>query len=237
MINTYNETNLHKFFKEKYASENNGFTEVKVKNYICDIFTENSEIIEIQTSSLYKLVQKIQDLCGEYKIKVVFPFPFEKTIEYYSESGEIISKKRSPKKCKWIHIFPELFGFLPLILEGSAILEVVAISIIEKRIKTETPVQNKTNSRRFLKNWYKDGKSLNSVIEIKTFETKNDFTEILKTGFSQYKINENDFSGTDLKKVFTKSKLYRVLSLLQKNQIIELTRTEKNKKFYKISEE
>ena len=62
MINTYNETSLHKFFKEKYAKENKGFTEVKVQNYICDIFTENSEIIEIQTTSLYKLADKINDL-------------------------------------------------------------------------------------------------------------------------------------------------------------------------------
>ena len=37
MINTYNETDLHKFFKEKYAKENKGFTEVKVQNYIVQI--------------------------------------------------------------------------------------------------------------------------------------------------------------------------------------------------------
>ena len=89
MINTYNETDLHKFFKEKYATENQGFTEVKVKNYICDIFTEDSSIIEIQTGSLYKLVPKVQDLSPDYKIKIVFPFPFEKYIETYSENEEL----------------------------------------------------------------------------------------------------------------------------------------------------
>ena len=236
MINTYNETDLHKFFKEKYATENQGFTEVKVKNYICDIFTEDSSIIEIQTSSLYKLVPKVQDLSPDYKIKIVFPFPFEKYIENYSENGELLSCKRSPKKNRWINIFIELFGILPLILKKKAILEIVAISISEKRIKTENPVQTKNKSRRFLKNWYKTGKSLNTIIDTKVFSEKTDFIQILKEEFSTNKIDINDFTATDLKKYFTKRKLYLVISLLNKSGIIEFTKTKKNKRYYKLCE-
>ena len=235
MINTYNETDLHKFFKEKYSTTNKGFTEVKVENYICDIFTENSEIIEIQTSSLYKLGPKIEDLHEKYKIKVVFPFPFFKYIENYSESGELISCKRSPKKNKWINIFTELFGFLPLILEEKAELEIIAISITEKRIKTEKPVQTKNKSRRFLKNWYKIGKSLKEIIEVKTFKNKMDFIKILAEEFLFNKIDMNNFTATDLKNFFTKRKLYLVISLLHKSGLIEFSKTEKNKKYYKLS--
>jgi hypothetical protein len=236
MINTYNETELHKFFKEKYAKEAKGFTEVKVQNYICDIFTEDSEIIEIQTTSLYKLADKINDLHKDYKIKVVFPFPFEKYIENYSESGDLLSCKRSPKKNKWINIFTDLIGFLPLIMEGKCSLEVVGISITEKRIKTEKPVQTKNKSRHFLKNWYKAGKSLRKIIDTKTFSQKKDFIKILKEEFQANKIEMNNFTASDIKKYFTKRKLYIVISLLNKNGIIELTKTEKNKKFYKLSE-
>ena len=236
MINTYNETDLHKFFKEKYAKENKGFTEVKVGDYICDIFTEDSSIIEIQTTSLYKLVSKIETLSKIHKIKIIFPFPFEKYIENYSETGDLISCKRSPKKNKWINIFTELFGILPLILEGKTILEVVAISISEKRIKTENPVQTKNKSRRFLKNWYKVGKSLNQTIDTKTFTNKKDFIQILEEEFFNNKIDIKNFTATDLKKYFSKRKLYLVISLLNKNGIIEFTKTEKNKRFYKISE-
>ena len=236
MINTYNETSLHKFFKEKYAKENKGFTEVKVQNYICDIFTEDSEIIEIQTTSLYKLADKINDLHKDFKIKVVFPFPFEKYIENYSESGDLLSCKRSPKKNKWINIFTELIGFLPLIMEGKCSLEVVGISITEKRIKTENPVQTKNKSRHFLKNWYKAGKSLRKIIDTKTFSQKEDFIKLLKEEFQFNKIDTNNFTANDIKKYFTKRKLYLVISLLNKNGIIELTKTEKNKKFYKLSE-
>ena len=235
MINTYNETDLHKFFKEKYAKEKKGFTEVKVENYICDIFTEDSEIIEIQTSSLYKLVSKIEDLHKKYKIKVIFPFPFFKYIENYSESDELLSCKRSPKKNKWINIFSELFGFLPLILEEKAELEVIAISITEKRIKTEKPVQTINKSRRFLKNWYKAGKSLKEIIEVKTLKNKMDFIKLLEEEFLSNKIDINNFTATDLKKNFTKKKLYLVVSLLHKSGLIEFSKNEKNKKYYKLS--
>ena len=40
----------------------------------------------------------------------------------------------------------------------------------------------------------------------------------------------------DLKKYFTKRKLYLVISLLNKNGIIEFTKTEKNKRYYKLCE-
>lgn len=235
MINTYNETDLHKFFKEKYAKENKGFTEVKVQNYICDIFTEDSSIIEIQTGSLYKLVPKIHALSPNYKIKIVFPFPFEKYIENYSETGELLSCKRSPKKNKWISIFSELFGLLPLILEEKVSLEIVAISISEKRIKTEKPVQTKNKSRHFLKNWYKVDKSLNKIIDTKIFSKKEDFIQILKEEFSISKIDSKNFTATDLKNYFTKRKLYLVVSLLNKTGLIDFTKTEKNKKFYKLA--
>lgn len=234
MINTYNETNLHSFFKEKYAKENDGYTEVKVEKYICDIFTKNSEIIEIQTTSLYKLKEKINSLHKKYKIKVVFPFPFFKYIENYSENAELLSCKRSPKKNKWINIFTELFDFLPIIIEKKAVLEIVAISISEQRIKTENPVQTKNKSRHFLRNWYKSGKSLNEIIETRVFSSKKDFLQVIKETLENAKIDINNFSASDIKIFFSKGKLYRVISLLHKNKIIEITKLEGNKKYYKI---
>ena len=112
----------------------------------------------------------------------------------------------------------------------------MAISISEKRIKTENPVQTKNKSRHFLKNWYKTGKSLNQIIETKCFSEKTDFIQILKEEFSTNKIDINDFTATDLKKYFTKRKLYLVISLLNKTGIIEFTKNEKNKRYYKLCE-
>ena len=87
-----------------------------------------------------------------------------------------------------------------------------------------------------MKNWYKAGKSLNNIIDIKTFSQKEDFIKILKEEFQANKIDINNFTASDIKKIFPKRKLYIVISLLNKNEIIKLTKTEKNRKFYKLFE-
>ena len=54
MINTYNESALHENLKFIYANLVNGTTEVKLKNFICDIVADK-HIYEIQTSNLSSL--------------------------------------------------------------------------------------------------------------------------------------------------------------------------------------
>ena len=75
MINTYNETSLHKELKAIYAQKHQGNTEIEIENYICDIACsdENSTIIEIQTSNLSKLTKKIEKLTKFHKVKLIYP--------------------------------------------------------------------------------------------------------------------------------------------------------------------
>ena len=49
MINTYNESSLHKTLKRLYSLENSYQTEVKKDGYIFDIISDKDEITEIQT--------------------------------------------------------------------------------------------------------------------------------------------------------------------------------------------
>ena len=55
MINTYNENLIHKELKMQYAASYNGKIEQKIGAYICDIYSEQDGIFEIQTSNLFKL--------------------------------------------------------------------------------------------------------------------------------------------------------------------------------------
>ena len=64
MINTYNESSLHKTLKKLYSLENSYQTEVKKDGFVFDIISDKNEIIEIQTQSIEKLIPKI-----EYAIK------------------------------------------------------------------------------------------------------------------------------------------------------------------------
>ena len=72
MINTYNETKLHKTLKEIYAMKHDGArTEVTCGKYIADILLEDGGIIEIQTGTLASLAPKIAYFLAE-KRKILY---------------------------------------------------------------------------------------------------------------------------------------------------------------------
>ena len=107
MINTYNETSLHRELKEIYAQKHKGNTEIEIENYICDIVCsdKNSTIIEIQTSNLSKLTKKIEKLTKFHKVKLIYPLATTTYLQRQDESGKILSKRKSPKKKNIYSIF------------------------------------------------------------------------------------------------------------------------------------
>ena len=94
-INTYNESSLHNTLKILYAENSHGKTEIELNGYIYDIVTENSDIIEIQTKNLAKLLPKILDTIEKgHNVKLIHPIPLVTRIELKDEEGNIISKRR-----------------------------------------------------------------------------------------------------------------------------------------------
>ena len=109
-IGTYNEKILHKALKHAVC-EDPSCLEVKVGAYVADILCDG-EIFEIQTGGFYPLVKKIEYFLEntEYKITVVHPLITELLlIRMDGATGEVIRKKRSPKKETPASILPELF--------------------------------------------------------------------------------------------------------------------------------
>lgn len=118
MINTLNETHLHKTLKEIYLAQNEGSrSEVDIskeksfasenavtsKKYICDIVTKEGNVIEIQTGSLGHLMPKIMFLIAlKKKVTVVYPLVTVKYIETYEKQKKpkaaSKAKKASSKK-------------------------------------------------------------------------------------------------------------------------------------------
>ena len=109
-IGTYNEKILHKALKHA-VSDTPEQLEVKVGAYVADVLLDG-EIFEIQTGGFYPLVKKIEYFLKntEYKITVVHPLISELLlIRMDRDTGEVIRKKRSPKKETPASILPELF--------------------------------------------------------------------------------------------------------------------------------
>lgn len=175
-----------------YVTTYGGKTEVDAGKYICDVITDKGDVIEVQTGNLGKLYPKIKTLLETRKVTLVYPLPVEKIIELKDETGIIISKRRSPKRIDIYSLFDELTGLYPILLEPGFTLEVLSVSITEHRIRTPEPVQLANKSRRFRKNWYKTGKSLNELKGRRSFSKKEDYLELLSETLP------DSFSASDL---------------------------------------
>lgn len=179
MINTYNESSLHQTLKTLYAEEFEGKTEVELHGHIYDILAEDT-VIEIQTQNLGKLLPKTLDsLDHGLKVKIVYPLVTERIIETYDQEGELLSRRKSPKKESIYKLFDELTGIHPVLLNKAFSLDVVEVQTIEKRTKFPEPVQTQNKARRFRKDWIKTNKELKEIIRTTTFTTKEQYLDLI----------------------------------------------------------
>lgn len=195
MINTYNETRLHKTLKELYALQNEGSkTEVPCGKYIADIMKEDGSIIEIQTGTLSSLAGKIEYFSDEKRhVTVVFPLPVEKFIEKTDECTGKTSRKKSPKKMRLTSVFRELTKLYPFLLSRNFTFIVLETQITEERTVYGTKMQSKNGRRRFMKNWQKTGKRLDSIIGEHVFHGKTSWKKLLPNCFFS---TEMEFTST-----------------------------------------
>ncbi|MDR3284930.1 MAG: hypothetical protein LBS97_07120 [Treponema sp.] len=179
MIETYNESHLHRTLKILYAEQSGGLMEQEVEGKICDIVAESGEIIEIQTGNIGKLAGKIARLVQNHKVRLVYPLVTEKYIETLDEKGALLSKRKSPQKAVIYSIFRELTGIYPWLLHENFLLEALEVTVTEKRIRTPKPIQLANKSRRFLRNWYKSDKELRSAGNTWIFAGAASYTALL----------------------------------------------------------
>ncbi len=240
MINTYNESSLHKTLKELYALKENAQTEVLKNNHIYDVLKSDGTIIEIQTKNLGKLYAKTKDSLNlGLKCTIVHPIATETIIITKDKDGNTLSKRKSPKKNTIYSIFRELTSIYPLLLENNFKLEVLETIITEERIKTETPVQSKNKQRRFKKNWNKTDKKLNEVLNTRIFKTKNDYLELLPEGLpEEFTTKEIQILLKQNKSLPKSAANYTSLMVwvFNKMGLIEQTGTKNRFKTYRIKE-
>ena len=110
MINTYNETHLHRTLKNLYSS-NKAIQETALEGFICDIYDEG-RIIEIQTSKLSALKAKLDKLLPIYPLQIVYPIIENAYILTLNEDGTKRSCRKSPKHGNFYQIFRELSGIV-----------------------------------------------------------------------------------------------------------------------------
>ena len=123
------EQSLHNQLKDHYASEG-GRVEATVEGYIVDVVKEGV-LIEVQTGNFSAIKQKLLDLLGSHRVRLVHPVPLNKWIIRVDGRGGQASRRRSPKRGRVEEVFYELVHAPELIGRPGLELEVVMVDAEE----------------------------------------------------------------------------------------------------------
>lgn len=235
-FSTLNESSLHNSLKTLYCSIYDGKTEVELDGHVYDILTPNSNVIEIQTKNLAKLLPKILDAIEKgHNVKLVHPVVITTRIKLFTTDGIQISNRKSPKKGSIYDIFKELTGIYPVLLNKNFSLEIVEIEMTEERIRTDQNVQSKNGRRRFKKNWNKVNKKLDKIINTRVFKKKEDYLSLLPSTLPE------EFCAKDLAEVLKKENFptgaynnaHLIIWVLNHMKIITPTQVKNRNHYYK----
>lgn len=105
-IGTLNEHSLHADLIAQLTQDGD-LVEAEVEGYVADIL-RNQFIIEVQTRQLASLKKKIAAFSKNYQVEIIHPITEIKWIVRKNKEGEIINRRKSPKRGRVEDIFTEL---------------------------------------------------------------------------------------------------------------------------------
>jgi len=126
-----NEHSLHSEIKNWYSQPGDRF-EVKVDDFIVDI-ARDALLIEIQTRNFSAIKMKLTKLLENHEIRLVYPIPQLKWVVHVAKSGEVLRRRKSPRKGRLVDLFYELVNTPSLVKEENFSLEVLMIEEEELR--------------------------------------------------------------------------------------------------------
>lgn len=147
-IGTLQEKLLHRIIKY-YFEEDVTFHEIKVGSFYADILKEK-EIIEIQTRAFNKLRKKLDCFLPNYKVTIVYPLPYNKWLCWIDEeTGEVSSKRKSPKKGTIYDAILELYKINPYLSHPNLKVCLLFIDMEEYRTLNGWSLDKKKGSSRY----------------------------------------------------------------------------------------
>ncbi len=147
-IGTLSEKTVHAILKNYYEPDEDR-QEIPIENYVADIYADG-EIIEIQTRQFNKLRDKLKAFLPLYPVTIVYPIPREKWLIWIDEeSGELSTKRKSPKKGNAYMIFPELYKIKMYLKEENLRIRPVLLDMEEYRLLNGWSRDKKKGSSRF----------------------------------------------------------------------------------------
>jgi hypothetical protein len=107
-IGTLKEKTIHSVLKYYYAP-NSEYHEIKIGTYVADICVDG-EIFEVQTRNFNTMRSKLEYFLDEHDVTIIYPVAHTKWLSWLDmETGEIASRRKSPKTGTIYNIVPELY--------------------------------------------------------------------------------------------------------------------------------
>jgi hypothetical protein len=131
LLKLMNQSSLHSAIKNWYSLPGDRF-EVRVDDFIVDIVRETL-LIEIQTRNFSAIKKKLIELLETHQVRLVHPIPQQKWIVYVTASGEIVRRRKSPRRGRLFDLFYELVRVPNLVKEENFSLDVLMIEEEEVR--------------------------------------------------------------------------------------------------------
>lgn len=219
MINTYNESDLHKNLKE-YFCPKNGKIEQPLLGSICDILCDTGRVIEIQTANLSALRLKLEKFLPEHKVLIIYPIAIDSYIQVLNEDGSTRHRRKSPKHGSFFQVFKELSGLYHLIDNKNLSFKLVYISA--EIIKTDAG----SKKRRA----YRPGIINKKLIEMHSTEDYKNMKAICKKVLD---LLPEEFTNQDIKKIGAKDYASYTSWFLSKAELISPAGKQGRFKLYK----
>jgi hypothetical protein len=134
LIGTRKESSLHNALKFRYTGTD-GETEKSMGDYVCDGLTPEGEIIEVQTGSFGPLRDKARELAAFGPVRIIHPIIINKYIETLNIEGEVLRRRKSPRKGSEWDLFKNLLYAPELAATPGLSIELALIDVLEQRVE------------------------------------------------------------------------------------------------------
>lgn len=198
-IGTLKEKTIHAVLKNYYAPDVR-HQEQRLEGYVADIYIEG-KIIEIQSRHFNTMRKKLETFLPLYDVTIVYPIAATKWLCWIDEeTGEITSKRKSPKRGSIYAIIPELYRIKPFLSHPNLHFVLTFIDVEEYRLLNGWNHTKKKGSTRY------DGIPLQLIDEVSLYQT-SDFMLFLPDTLP------TPFTTKDLQKVAKISQSYATTCL------------------------
>jgi len=216
------EQSLHNQLKEWYTEEGVA-VEATVDGYVVDVVRDGL-LIEVQTGNFSAIKEKLRDLLGSHRVRLVHPVPRIKWVIRLDRSGAPISRRRSPKRGRVEEVFYELV-YIPDICETPGFeVEVVMVDAEEYLID-----DGRGSWRR--RRWSIHDRRLVDVVESRVFTCPKDYVDLLPEGLPREFTARRLAKASGLRITLAQKMVY----CLRRMKVLDVSGREGRSNLYKIS--